>query len=87
MTDSDFDAGISDVDNKMLQKAIRIVVEDKRPMISYIQRRLEIGYNKAFALLKTMEQFGIVSPQPEHGPRSILVDTYENAISRLPKQI
>jgi len=72
-------------DDKMLLKAIRIVVENKRPMISYIQHRLSIGYNKALALMETMERLGIVSPRPEHGPRSVLVDTYEEAINRLPK--
>ena len=72
--------------SEMLQKAIKIVIESRRPLISYIQRMLGIGYNRAWTLMKAMERFGIVSPQPDNGPRSILVDTYEEAISRLPKQ-
>ena len=84
--DSEPDEKLSKKEKEMLQKAIQIVIETKRPSISYIQRRLKIGYNSACALMEAMERFGIVSPQPDNRPRSILVDTYEEALSRLPKQ-
>ena len=70
----------------MLHKAIRIVIETKHPSKSYIQRNLRIGYNNACALMEAMERFDIVSPQVGTEPRRILVDTYEEALSRLPKQ-
>jgi len=81
-----FNDALSPEARGMLQKAIKIVIEDKRPTISYLQRRLEIGYNSACALMDAMEQYCIVSPQPDNGLRSILFDTYEEAISRLTKQ-
>ncbi len=84
--DSESDEGLPEMERELLLKAIQVVVESRRPVISVIQRQLEIGYNTACALLETMEQYGIVSPQPNNGPRSILVDTCEEAISRLPKQ-
>lgn len=70
----------------MLHKAIRIVIETKHPSKSYIQRNLRIGYNNACALMEAMERFDIVSPQVGTEPRRILVDTYEEALSRLQKQ-
>ena len=69
----------------MLLKAIQIVIERRRPSISYIQRNLEIGYNRACALMEAMERYGIVSPLPANGNRSILVDSYEEAICQLQK--
>ena len=84
--DSESDVGLSEEEREMLLKAIQIVIEDRRPLISYIQRRLRIGYNRACVLMEAMERYGIVSPQVGTDPRRILVDTYEEAISRLPKQ-
>ena len=42
--DSESDEGLSEQEKAMLHKAIRIVIETKRPSISYIQRNLRIGY-------------------------------------------
>lgn len=78
--------GLSEQEKEMLHKAIRIVIESRRPSISYIQRMLSIGYNRACALIEAMERYGIVSPQVGTEPRTILVDTYEEAIARLTKQ-
>ena len=71
---------------KLLLEAIQIVIESRRPTISNIQRQLKVGYNKASALLETMERHGIVSPQRDSEMRSVLVNSYEEAVSRLPKQ-
>ena len=84
VVDSESDDGLSEQEREMLQKAIQIVIETKRPSISYIQRNLRIGYNRACVLMEAMERYGIVSPQHDNMPRSILVDTYEEAIGRLP---
>lgn len=73
-------------DSKLLLKAIQIVIESRRPTISHIQRMLGIGYNKACDIMEELEEYGIVSPQQGNEMRSVLVDTYEEAVSRLPKQ-
>ncbi|MBQ9368863.1 MAG: hypothetical protein IJT83_13865 [Victivallales bacterium] len=59
------------------------VIESKRPLISYIQRRLRIGYNKATMLMVTMEKYGIVSTAVNNS-RRILVNSIEEAKARLP---
>ena len=84
-SDSECDNALSE-DRELLLKAIRIVVEYRKPSASYLQRQLGIGYNKSAALLEMMERCGIVSPQEGSRSRTILVDTYEEAVSRLPKQ-
>lgn len=48
------------------------VLRDKKPTISYIQRRLGVGYNKAAGFMERMEQEGIVSAPDAKGKRQIL---------------
>src|SRR5690606_19257640 len=61
--------------DELYDKAVHIVLTDKKVSTSYIQRRLAIGYNKAATLIERMEQEGVIS-QPNHsGKREILVGT------------
>ncbi len=78
------DEALSDEDRALLLKAIQVVIERRKPSTSYIQRQLDIGYNKSAALLEMMERHGIVSPPTGSGARQILVETYEEAVSCLP---
>jgi DNA segregation ATPase FtsK/SpoIIIE, S-DNA-T family len=58
----------------LYQQAVKIVVRDRKASTSYIQRRLQIGYNRAASLMERMEQEGVVG-QPNHsGKREILVE-------------
>lgn len=62
-----------DVDEKY-QDAIRIVVTERRASISYLQRRLGIGYNRSAKMFERMEVEGIVGPAvPGKGQREILL--------------
>ncbi len=55
------------------QQAVAIVKRDRKASTSYIQRRLQIGYNRAATIMERMEQEGIVG-QPNHaGKREILI--------------
>jgi DNA segregation ATPase FtsK/SpoIIIE, S-DNA-T family len=55
-------------------QAVQIVTRDRKASTSYIQRRLQIGYNRAASLMERMEQEGVVG-QPNHaGKREILVE-------------
>ena len=56
----------------MYEQAKEIVIRDKKPTISYIQRRLGIGYNKAAGFIERMEQEGIVSAADANNKRHIL---------------
>jgi DNA segregation ATPase FtsK/SpoIIIE, S-DNA-T family len=63
----------------LYQQAVQIVTRDRKASTSYIQRRLQIGYNRAASLMERMEKEGIVG-QPNHaGKREILVEANEEA--------
>ena len=53
--------------------AVRIVIETRKPSISYIQRRLKVGYNRAARIVEEMEKSGLVGPLESNGSREILI--------------
>jgi S-DNA-T family DNA segregation ATPase FtsK/SpoIIIE len=57
----------------LYDKAVHVVLTDKKVSTSYIQRRLAIGYNKAATLIERMEQEGVISQANHAGKREILV--------------
>ncbi len=60
-------------EDALYDKAVAIVLRDKKASTSYVQRQLRIGYNKAANLIERMEKEGVIS-QPGHtGKREILV--------------
>ena len=62
----------------LFSQAVAIVKRDRKASTSYIQRRLQIGYNKAASLMERMENEGIVG-QPNHaGKREILIAEEES---------
>jgi S-DNA-T family DNA segregation ATPase FtsK/SpoIIIE len=63
----------------LFSQAVAIVKRDRKASTSYIQRRLQIGYNRAASLMERMELEGIVG-QPNHaGKREILIDQEEES--------
>jgi DNA segregation ATPase FtsK/SpoIIIE, S-DNA-T family len=58
----------------LYQQAVEIVLEDRKPAASYLQRRLGIGYNRAASLIERMEQDGIIGAPGRTGRREILLD-------------
>ncbi len=58
--------------NDLYDKAVKIVLRDKKCSTSYIQRRLQIGYNRAASLVERMEREGLVGSANHVGKRSIL---------------
>jgi S-DNA-T family DNA segregation ATPase FtsK/SpoIIIE len=63
----------------LYQQAVQIVMRDKKASTSYIQRRLQIGYNRAASLMERMEHEGVVG-QPNHaGKREILLSDEADA--------
>lgn len=73
--ESPYDGGLAGggEGNDLYDKAVAIVLRDKKASTSYVQRRLSIGYNRAASLIERMEQEGLISPANHAGKREILV--------------
>ena len=59
-------------EDTLYSQAVSIVTNDKRVSISYIQRKLQIGYNRAARIVEEMEEKGIVSAPNTQGKRELL---------------
>jgi len=66
-------AGADPEQDALYDEAVKIVVTERKPSISYVQRRLKIGYNRAARLIEAMEAAGLVGPLQANGGREILV--------------
>jgi S-DNA-T family DNA segregation ATPase FtsK/SpoIIIE len=62
----------------LFSQAVAIVKRDRKASTSYIQRRLQIGYNRAASLMERMELEGIVGQANHAGKREILVEEEES---------
>jgi len=56
----------------LYDRAVAVVTRDRKASTSYVQRRLQIGYNRAATLIERMEQEGVVSPANHAGKRDVL---------------
>jgi S-DNA-T family DNA segregation ATPase FtsK/SpoIIIE len=59
--------------DELYDKALAIIARDRRATTSYIQRRLEIGYNRAARLIERMEEEGVISGPNHQGKREVLL--------------
>ena len=69
-------ASDEDVD-EMYDRAVALVAETRNASISYVQRRLKIGYNRAARIVEQMEADGVVGPQIGTKPREVFVSPIE----------
>ncbi|MCV3550107.1 cell division protein FtsK [Campylobacter lari] len=73
---SDFNARRNDFSDgdldELYEEAKAIVLEDRKTSISYIQRRLKIGYNRAANIVEQLTQMGVLSEPDAKGQREIL---------------
>ncbi|MEY4506386.1 MAG: hypothetical protein RL297_964 [Pseudomonadota bacterium] len=70
---NDMFGGGGDEKDALYDQAVEIVLKDRKASISYVQRKLKIGYNRAARLLEEMENAGLVSALTSSGQRDILV--------------
>jgi S-DNA-T family DNA segregation ATPase FtsK/SpoIIIE len=63
--------GAEDVD-ALYDEAVAIVTQTRKASISYVQRRLKIGYNRAARMIEEMEEAGVVSAMQSNGSREVL---------------
>ncbi|MBT5549473.1 MAG: DNA translocase FtsK [Nitrospina sp.] len=76
MEDNVAEEGEEEFDEKY-DEALAIVAKDRQASISYIQRRLRIGYNRAARIIETMEREGVVGPSDGAKPREVYVSPIE----------
>jgi len=68
----DFAGGEAGSDEDLYNRAVMIVRRDKKASISYVQRQLRIGYNRAATLIEKMEENGVVTPPNISGKRELI---------------
>jgi len=72
-----FGQGNGESGDDLYDKALAVVARDKKASTSYIQRRLQIGYNRAASLIERMEQEGVVSSPNHKGVREVLLPDHD----------
>jgi DNA segregation ATPase FtsK/SpoIIIE, S-DNA-T family len=66
------DGGGDPESDPLYDQAVAIVLESRKASISYVQRRLKIGYNRAARMIEDMEAAGLVSALQSNGNREVL---------------
>jgi len=64
-------------DDELFERAVRLILENRKASVSLIQRRLKLGYVRAGRLMDMLEEAGIVGENVGSKPREILVDPDE----------
>ncbi len=59
--------------DELYEEAKMVVLQDKKSSISYLQRRLKIGYNRSATIIEQLEQTGVLSEANAKGNREILI--------------
>ena len=70
--DESIDTEINETSDELYNEAVSIVKETKKTSISFLQRKLKIGYNRAANLIEAMEAKGILSEPQSNGNRELL---------------
>jgi S-DNA-T family DNA segregation ATPase FtsK/SpoIIIE len=61
----------------LYDQAVQLILESKKPSISYVQRNLRIGYNRAARIIEDMEKAGLVSPMQSNGNREVIQPNHQ----------
>ena len=68
-------------EGNLYEQAVKIVLRDKKSSVSYVQRRLQVGYNKAASLIERMEKEGVLGPANHTGKREIIAHSRARVIT------
>ncbi|MEI9996281.1 MAG: DNA translocase FtsK 4TM domain-containing protein [Rhizomicrobium sp.] len=71
--------GNAESGDDLYDKALAIVARERKATTSYLQRRLQIGYNKAASLIERMEHDGVVSRPNHKGLREVLLPDHDES--------
>ena len=72
-SESHTESSQSEYDDELIEEAIKIVVEYQQASISFLQRKLRIGFNRASRIMDILEEQRIISPKDGSRPRQVLV--------------
>jgi S-DNA-T family DNA segregation ATPase FtsK/SpoIIIE len=77
--DEDDEEGLDEEDmtDEMYDMAVRLVTEHRQASISWLQRRLRVGYNRAARMIERMEREGVVAPAAGARPREVIARRIE----------
>jgi S-DNA-T family DNA segregation ATPase FtsK/SpoIIIE len=70
--------GPSGEKDPLYDEAVEIVLRTKKASISYVQRNLRIGYNRAARIIEDMEKAGLVTPMQNNGNREVVVNNNDD---------
>jgi len=71
--DEDGGAGDEDLSDELYDQAVELVTESRQASISWLQRRLRVGYNRAARMIERMEREGVIAPgDGTSRPREVL---------------
>ena len=76
---SPFDEASGGSGDDLFDQAVAVVARDRKASTSYIQRRLQIGYNRAATLIERMEDEGMIGPADHAGKREIFLPEHNAA--------
>lgn len=65
---------ILDEEDSLYEDAKKLTIENQKASASFLQRKLEIGYNRASRLIDELEKKGVIGAQKGLKPREILID-------------
>lgn len=71
--------GSGEAIDELYDEAVAIVARERKASTSYLQRCLQIGYNRAARIIEEMEKQGVVSPATATGKREVLVSDFSDA--------
>jgi S-DNA-T family DNA segregation ATPase FtsK/SpoIIIE len=66
-----------DLSDELYDQAVRLVTESRQASISWVQRRLRVGYNRAARMVERMEREGVISASDGGRPREVLAPAME----------
>jgi len=73
-------------DDDLFAQSVRVVVNYQKGSSSFLQRKLNIGFNRAARLLEEMEEAGVVGPAQGSKPREVLISDAEEFLNSLKSQ-
>ena len=76
--DGEGDEEGEDLSDEMYDMAVRLVTEHRQASISWLQRRLRVGYNRAARMIERMEREGVVAPPLGRRPREVIARRIED---------